>query len=354
MFGAACRHQILQGKIKMRLTGPQLHFLYRKHKLTPQRPWGIFPLLIALAVCLSVPIRAFSVQGAGLTASTAVLSPVSTLLPHLGLNRCSAYPPIVDGSRSWCSGGIGQAAHNEGLLFAQDADLEMIVTAQNPRFVPGGVVVYVLTVINHGPSDATGVVVSDMPPGEVSFVSAVPTPDIDDNGMLAWNLGVLNAGQQSDIWLTVDVDVAVTTPFANSAQVDCPSGDVELTNNEDSYTVQPNEPTAVDLLYFRAAPRQPDSALVEWAVAAERDGFGYRLVRAAVNDFAQAEEVFYTPAKLPNGEYQYTDTLSHPGDWWYWLVKIHNTGKEEASQPILLTLPIAGERQRMYLPSVWR
>ncbi|MCP3868870.1 MAG: DUF11 domain-containing protein, partial [Gammaproteobacteria bacterium] len=73
-----------------------------------------------------------------------------------------------------------------------DLELSKRVAASNPRV--GGQVVFLLTVRNQGPSDATGVVVADNLPSGYNFVLATAGGSYD-SGLVTWNLGSLAVGQ---------------------------------------------------------------------------------------------------------------------------------------------------------------
>ena len=88
----------------------------------------------------------------------------------------------------------------------EEADLEVQVDDADP-VVTGSDVTYTLTVTNHGPSDATGVVMTDDVPAGTSFVSA-DNGGIETAGTVTWNLGSLADGASVTVHVTVHVDEA--------------------------------------------------------------------------------------------------------------------------------------------------
>ena len=62
--------------------------------------------------------------------------------------------------------------------------------------------VYTISVTNFGPSSASGVVVTDSLPANVTFVSATGG-GVNNAGVVNWSLGALANGQTSNVTVTV-------------------------------------------------------------------------------------------------------------------------------------------------------
>lgn len=104
-----------------------------------------------------------------------------------------------------------------------DADLVM----QKTGVVQGDQIVYTLSVTNNGPDNATGVVVTDLLPAEVAYVS-------DDCGGAdvppwTWNVGALANGATATCNITVDV--LVETAIVNTATASGNEDDPTPANN---------------------------------------------------------------------------------------------------------------------------
>jgi uncharacterized repeat protein (TIGR01451 family) len=106
---------------------------------------------------------------------------------------------------------------------------------------PGETFSYTVTVINNGPSAATGVTVVDtLPATGVSFVSA-STPVSEADGILLFNLGSLASGATTTFTITVEVDAGFTGTLLNHVDVSGNEEESTYTNNQDS------EPTLVEI-----------------------------------------------------------------------------------------------------------
>ena len=88
---------------------------------------------------------------------------------------------------------------------------------------------YTITARNGGPDTATGVVVTDILPSEVAFVSATPTQGTCGDPRLTCNLGDLPAGASATV--TVVVTPAMAGVTLNHAQVAATTSDVNQFNN---------------------------------------------------------------------------------------------------------------------------
>ncbi|MCS7287478.1 MAG: DUF11 domain-containing protein, partial [Anaerolineae bacterium] len=118
------------------------------------------------------------------------------------------------------------------------ADLA-ITKADNPDpVIVGTLLTYTLVVTNYGPLVARGVVVTDILPPAVAFVSADPMPASGPNP-LVWSLGDLAAGESRQLTLTVRVLVTATSVFTNAVVVGSETPDDNPGDNSD------DEPTTL-------------------------------------------------------------------------------------------------------------
>src|SRR5262249_23289355 len=100
----------------------------------------------------------------------------------------------------------------------------------NRRRVPRGrKVIFTLVVSNNGPNRATGVVMSDVLPRGLRFVSAAPSQGTYDPGSRAWAVGTLAVGGRAVLQIVAlaqGVGVRV-----NTGRVSALEADPNLSNN---------------------------------------------------------------------------------------------------------------------------
>ncbi|QDV71242.1 Large cysteine-rich periplasmic protein omcB precursor [Rosistilla carotiformis] len=122
--------------------------------------------------------------------------------------------------------------------------IDLAVTKQDSvdPVVPGNQMTYTLVVTNNGPSDASGVILTDVLPSGLTLVSNTATQGtVSSSGStVTANLGNLASGATATITLTVNVASSVTAAFTNTATVTANETDSVAANNTAS------EPTAVD------------------------------------------------------------------------------------------------------------
>lgn len=121
-------------------------------------------------------------------------------------------------------------------------DLAITKTDSRDPVEPGSTFSYTLKVVNNGPSDATGVVVTDdLPDVGVSFQSANPGQDAFDGDVLSWEVGDLAKGESTSITVNVRVDDDFSGELLNHTEVVGNEPEITLANNQDT------EPTLVKL-----------------------------------------------------------------------------------------------------------
>lgn len=116
----------------------------------------------------------------------------------------------------------------------------------------------------------------------------------------------------------------------------------------------PNDPTAVDLIYFRGTRSGEMEATLSWETATELDNFGFRLMRSNTGSLTNAEQISFVPSSISNGtgpgtSYAVVDQLSAPGRYTYWLVDIDTFGVETTHPPVSVTL---GRGWQLFIPII--
>jgi uncharacterized repeat protein (TIGR01451 family) len=115
----------------------------------------------------------------------------------------------------------------------QQADLEVTKSVDNPTPNMGDTLTYTVTVTNHGPTQATGVDVSDLLPDGLLLVKATPSQGIYDPVTGIWQLGTVDTILPAT--LTLQAKLTDCDPHTNTAYiVHSDQSDPNLDNNSAS------------------------------------------------------------------------------------------------------------------------
>lgn len=116
-------------------------------------------------------------------------------------------------------------------------DLQITKIDSQDPVAPGSQFTYTLEIKNNGPSNATGVVVTDvLPVTGVTYVSASQTPDLINGRTLEFEVGNLAAGASKTITITVAVSSNFVGTLYNTANVQGNETETNLNNNDDDET----------------------------------------------------------------------------------------------------------------------
>ena len=103
---------------------------------------------------------------------------------------------------------------------------------------------YSVTVSNSGSSTANNVILTDMLPAGVTFVSATPAPTSQSGQTLDWNLGNIAAGGSSTVTITVSVGATggtlTNTAMASTDSVEGGNGNADNNDSCDSTVKAPD------------------------------------------------------------------------------------------------------------------
>src|SRR5205823_6437684 len=95
------------------------------------------------------------------------------------------------------------------------ADIGVTKIASSGTVTVGSNVNFTVTVTNSGPSDATGVQITDpLQPG-LTYVSSVPSQGTYTSGSGLWDIGAVASG--ASVTLTLTARVTTTGPLTNTA-----------------------------------------------------------------------------------------------------------------------------------------
>ena len=99
----------------------------------------------------------------------------------------------------------------------ETADLELTKKADKTQYVVGDQVVYTIQLINKGPSNATGITVTDLLPAGVTFNQATATVGTYSNATGKWVVAVLNVNKQAT--LTIRGTLTAAGSITNTAEI---------------------------------------------------------------------------------------------------------------------------------------
>lgn len=168
---------------------------------------------------------------AQVTAYANVIIPQGTRFVHQG--SPNMYQQLVLATPQ-----LGQRAVTAEINWEPEIDLSITKTVSDETPDDGDIIDFMITVINNSIYDATNVIVSDMLPLGLDYVSSVPNGEYDVNTGY-WNAGTVSANSSKTLTISVQVDYAALNaiPYTLGAaegfnvfalrDIDQPSADTE-------------------------------------------------------------------------------------------------------------------------------
>lgn len=139
-------------------------------------------------------------SSANLQASASVVIPQGTRYVHsVQMNN---YQKLVLATPT-----IATSVAYASCIWVDLADLSLTKTVSNSTPQDGDQIVFTISVSNAGPSNATGIVVSEVLPSGLDFVSYNASHGSYDFNTGLWNLGSLSSGSSATLSVTVEVNV---------------------------------------------------------------------------------------------------------------------------------------------------
>ncbi|MBE7465310.1 MAG: DUF11 domain-containing protein [Planctomycetes bacterium] len=166
-------------------------------------------------------VGALAVAG---TAELQITATVMTTNPVQNVAEVTASAALDPDSTPGNAGTADEDDDASATVTPQAADLSLTKMVDDPVPANGQTITYTLTVSNAGPSEATGVLVADLLPMGVTFVSDDAALPMDYNDMTGeWTVGSLPAGESAILNIQATVDMGVTSQVVNSAEVSASS-----------------------------------------------------------------------------------------------------------------------------------
>ncbi|MEA3066558.1 MAG: hypothetical protein QOJ27_3019, partial [Sphingomonadales bacterium] len=183
----------------------------------------------------------------------------------------------------------------------READLAIEKKADRSNIVGGESMTYTLTAKNLGPSDATGVTVTDKIPAGTTFIKSTEPACTFAAEVVTCLDPVLEAGKEVEFEVEVEVESGRLTPIVNTAKVTRNEEDPEPGNDEK--TIETTIGGTADLSISKTGPTQPVllGSTFTYEINVENEGPS-DAVKAAVADelpsgvkFLSASLEFLTP-----------------------------------------------------------
>ena len=151
----------------------------------------------------------------------------------------------------------------ESTVVPQQADLAVVKTVSNATPNVGETIAFTIGVANFGPDTATGVVVNDLLPTGITFVSASSTQGTYNAGTGVWTIGTVTTNDFPILQIVATVDrpaSGIPPTVTNTATVSGREYDPDPSNNTDSVTETPQyADLAVDKVVSDARPNVGDT-----------------------------------------------------------------------------------------------
>ncbi len=167
--------------------------------------------------------------------------------------------------------GANNSASDDASITAPSADLAVSKVVDEANPVVGSNIVFTIDVTNNGPSDATGVELTDLLPSGYAFDAAAPSQGSYDDGSGVWTVGTVASGDSATLAVTAEVlaggdTLNVATVSASDAS------DPDPDNNQDDADTSPTASADVSVtkIVDNATPNVGEQ--VTFTVTVSNDG----------------------------------------------------------------------------------
>ncbi len=245
----------------------------------------------------------------------------------------------------------------------QEADLVLTKQASSTSAMVGTNVSYTITLTNNGPSDASGVIVTDQWPAGLAFVSATASQGSFNSSTYVWDVGTVTNGANAT--LTIIAQVMQAIPITNSAQVSAadqpdpnsiPGNNSSIENDQAQVDII-GRPTAIHLSRFTASTGT-NGVLLAWETSLEVNTWGFQIYRSASGERADAvlitDRLILARGRSQAGsQYTWLDQTAVPGQAYsYWLLEVETDGTPAEYGPASTARPAQDREYSIVLPLV--
>ncbi len=186
-------------------------------------------------------------------------------------------------------------------------------------------VTYLVTASNVGTSNATGVLLADLLPAELTYSSSTPSQGTYASGTGVWDVGTINASGYATLSITATVTTFTTTITNCAVLTSMTPTDTNMANNTGCVDISP---TRVIVSRFDAH-EEDGQVVVEWQTSSETETAGFYLYRLDGAAYRQINAGLL-PAMLDapqGGAYRYVDATARPGNrLTYYLAEVESSG----------------------------
>ncbi|RBL91240.1 DUF7507 domain-containing protein [Chitinophaga flava] len=219
-------------------------------------------------------------------------------------------------------------------------DLEVVKSVSNNTPDAGETITFTIKAINHGPSKATGVKVTDVLPDGYTFVSSTPGQGTFNSGSGIWNIGAMDAN--AIVNMTISATVKATGNYSNTATISGTEADRNPANNSSTVTpvlvpmanlkvtktISNDKPDAGSSVTFTitATNNGPSAATGVTVTDILKNGYQFTAKTTTAGTYdettgiwtignmanADVQTLTITAKVLPTGDYNNTATISSP------------------------------------------
>jgi uncharacterized repeat protein (TIGR01451 family) len=198
------------------------------------------------------------------------------------------------------------------------ADVGVTISAQPSPVVAGRPITFTIEVTNHGPSNASGIQLADILPGEVTFVSITTSQGVcSGTSSISCSLGAIGAGNKATLTLRATVRASAVGYVVNTVTITSGTADPISTNDSAASTTpistladlsiskvdQPDPVTAGTLITYtlNLSNHGPSDAAGVTVTDALPSSLVFQSAQASQGTCASESSVSCTLGTLPNG-----------------------------------------------------